>query len=220
MADQEIQYKPPVMTSDGRALWPIDPDTGVPTPKSVVIQSDADGLKNNLDWGNRASEWATRHIAFASNRYTDYVLTSGFSSVCVAKVRSDYKSATENMTDRIAKMRVRAKGAMRYGCGNCNEMSSTSFIWLLDYYLLFNNDPTLAWMEVTNGDHLFVLIGFPKNKSSTTAEWGPRSVVVDPWNNAVYPGLEIRKRRWNSSGEVYTPIVELPVKRHIEPWRR
>jgi hypothetical protein len=84
-----------------------------------------------------------------------------------------------------------------------------------------NKTGTLAWVEVTNGDHLFVVIGFPRGKGSASAEWGPRSVVVDPWNNSVYPAADIRKKRWNSGGEVYTSLVEVaPVKRRIEPWGR
>lgn len=210
----EIQYKPPVITSDGKAEWPIDPNTGVPTPKQVSINSDTDGLKNNLEWSKRAVEWANRYIRYADNRFEDKLMTAGGSYACVSKVRSEFDTLVTTQ-DIVQRVKERARIGMHYGCGNCDEQSAAAFVWLLKYYMVFSNNGSLARIEIANKDHIFLIIGFPAGKANSEKEWGPRSVVVDPWNYKAYPAAEIRTTRFMAGGEVYRPLVELP-----DPGRR
>lgn len=207
----EVQYKPPVIYSTGKTEFPIHPKTDVPTPEEISITSDEVALRNNLTWGLRANEWANRYIRFADNRFEDKFLSFGSNHSCVQQMRAEVDGFSTG-ADYVGRIRERAMIASRYGCGNCDEQSAVAFTWLYDWYWSVNKrrNASLARMEIANGDHVFVIIGFPFGKADTPVQWGPRSVVVDPWNYAVYPAAGIRLKRWMSGGEVYKVQTELP----------
>ncbi|MBX3501485.1 MAG: hypothetical protein KF889_18750 [Alphaproteobacteria bacterium] len=209
MEPYELQFKPPLIDSEGKVEFPLHPKTGVPTPEGIAIRTDGQALGNHLSWGKRAVEWATRHIFFASNRRLDSLMTSGGSYYCVAAVRATWMGTHGEMLER---MRKKARVAMAVGCGNCDEQSTVAFLWLYDWWINKTDTEgtsTLAWMQIANGDHLFVLMGYEPGKAAVDKEWGPRAVVVDPWNEKSYAASSIRNVRWNSSGEVYSPLFQV-----------
>lgn len=81
------------------------------------------------------------------------------------------------------------------GCGNCMEQSAVAFA-----YLLRLGVRPLDWMEVTNGDHAFVVIGRePDSAANDPKSWGKDAAVCDPWDNVAYPASQIARRLGNSA---------------------
>ena len=91
-------------------------------------------------------------------------------------------------------IRAIAIGAETAEAGNCGEQAAVAYL-----YLLNRGVSDLDYMQRTNGDHAFVLVGRSKPSDSTKPEtWGANSIVCDPWYGVVFPGspYEINKRRW------------------------
>jgi hypothetical protein len=198
----EFQPKPPQITSDpGGFTYPTDPRTGVPTMQYTKISSDADALKNHLMWGEAAIAYVRRYMTIgASHKLTNVVGSLGESLICVSKLRSEYAGGAKfaNWHDAVAE---NSRLGRLHGCGNCGEQSAIA------YMFFFNNSmKPIDWITVNRADHQFTLLGCATGAGSYHWKWGPRCVVVDPWNGECYPGSEIAKHRW--SGKTYTSLVQ------------
>jgi hypothetical protein len=198
----EWQPKPPQMsTKPGVYTYPADPRTGVPTMQYTRISSDSDTLKNHLMWGEAALNYVQRYMTIgASNKVLDVVTSLGESRSCVAKLKSDYASGRNFASWHDAVAECARLGRIR-GCGNCGEQSAIAYMFLWD-----NSMVPVDWIKVNDVDHNFTLLGCRPGAGSDKSRWGPRCVVVDPWNRICYPGAEIGRNR--DGGETYTSLVQ------------
>ena len=93
-------------------------------------------------------------------------------------------------------IQLRAKYAIDYECGNCEEFSALTFKYLMDYKV-----KPLDWMKLVGwfgsdiGNHAFVIIG---RKSGTSdkdiSTWNEEVVWCDPYEKVVGGIKEIKER--------------------------
>lgn len=80
------------------------------------------------------------------------------------------------------------------GVGNCGEQSAAAFMFLSSK----RDAWPLEWINCLGRDHQFVLIHRAEaevgGKPLGVETWGPRAVVCDPWDNEVYPAMEMLTR--------------------------
>lgn len=187
----EWQPKPPAIGDNGMPVYPLDPNTGVPTTPYVKILSDADAVKNGLSWGEATNAHVRRYMTIgASNKVSD-LFTSGFQSLrCVSQARAEEDSHAMQVTNPWDYQMKVAEIAMRRGCGNCTEQTAMAMRFLWDHGQL-----PVEGIEWEGGDHRMALLGRRAGDVYDLSTWGPRAVVVDPWNGVTYPATEFRRHR-------------------------
>ncbi|KTD18444.1 hypothetical protein [Legionella jordanis] len=80
-----------------------------------------------------------------------------------------------------------AKNSIKYGIGNCGELSAIAFLLLLECPLKYVKGEYIRVEKINityPGDHCFVIIG--REASSDLRDpstWGPDAVICDPWGN-------------------------------------
>lgn len=85
----------------------------------------------------------------------------------------------------------RAKNAVKFGIGNCDEMAALAFVLLLEYpqYRLPTPDTRLL-LEIVyleEGDHVFLLVNRdPQTQLNDIDSWNMDTIVLDPWMNEVF----------------------------------
>jgi hypothetical protein len=110
---------------------------------------------------------------------------------------------TEEIVDIADKVKAEAQYTEKYGVGNCESQASVAFEYLkrmgikpLDivFYAPFDKFAKMpvkplgkADPEMVRPDHVFVVIGRPKESDVTTyTTWGNDAVVCDPWARRAY----------------------------------
>ena len=72
----------------------------------------------------------------------------------------------------------------KYGCGNCGEQTAYAMVLLYQQGVR-----PLDYMEISGGDHAFLVIGSQdRGPASSFESWGDSAVVCDPWDNKAYVG--------------------------------
>ncbi|UFN50161.1 hypothetical protein LPC08_05930 [Roseomonas sp. OT10] len=190
---EEWQPKPPTIGDNGMPVYPLDPNTGVPTTPYVKILSDVDAVKNGLAWGEATNAYVRRYMTIgASNKVSD-LISSGLQSLrCVSQARAEEDAVASQYGAWDFQMKI-AEIAKRRGCGNCNEQTAIA-LWFLSGY----GQVPLDGIEWEGGDHRMALLGRQAGDVYDLSTWGPRAVVVDPWNGVTYPAAEFRQHRGSS----------------------
>ena len=158
----------------------------------------------NLKYAKAAMQWTVKRVTMSSNQLSDYIVYGSKPGICVTQMRkesqSDIKSWNKVFFDKYKKgtdldqirrvnpkdywmfryneIKVQAQNAIQHGCGNCGELSSTAFMYLLGMSIR-----PIEKMRVDGGDHAFVVIGRVKNsKEDDISTWGKDAAICDPWN--------------------------------------
>jgi hypothetical protein len=67
---------------------------------------------------------------------------------------------------------------MGKGCGNCREMASSAFVFLLDRGV---RPIELMYATPDGADHMFACVGRPRNAPLDVRQWGADCWFIDPW---------------------------------------
>jgi hypothetical protein len=136
----------------------------------------------------------------AANKWSDILESKGGSLLCVlgnrlsrdvAQLVGYRPQATKGKLD----IEIIAYYTEETGCGNCMEQSAVAFT-----YLLRLGVRPLDWMQITNGDHAFVVVGRKSDSVDSDPEsWGVDAAVCDPWYKAAYAASQIHSRLGKSS---------------------
>ena len=81
-----------------------------------------------------------------------------------------------------------AKNAVLFGAGNCGEMTSLAFVFLLEYSLLSYQEIKIFFVALEEpGDHCYIIL---KDNFSNT-------VILDPWIKEIFLLNHLsRKSKW------------------------
>lgn len=168
----------------------IGPNSTAYPNRLIQIMSEEDALKNNLRWAQAAvqeAKLAVRAVG-SSNKAGDLLRTLGGSYMCLMFERDEWKKKVKG--DNLPRIREIAAAARKHGCGNCGELSSIAFIFLLDRRITVSLD----WMYIRGADHQFVLLDRAKDSDpSNPTTWGTRCAIADPWKDVVMPGMNIER---------------------------
>lgn len=93
-----------------------------------------------------------------------------------------------------------ARNSIKYGLGNCEELSSIAFLLLLECPKKYTNGETIRVEKInisSPGDHCFIVIGRDKHSNLRDPNtWGPNAVICDPWGGVNFAVQEqLRKPR-------------------------
>jgi hypothetical protein len=140
----------------------------------------------NLEWAKKANEYVQGKMDIGkSNSIVNDHLKLFAPSLCVRFVRSAVKT-----TDPGKQLTMLGTRAEHMGCGNCGEQSAMAFLFLKDRGIR-----PLDWMEATNFDHAFVVVGRAEGSKDTDIKtWGPAAVVCDPWWGEVFAPYEAPRK--------------------------
>lgn len=121
----------------------------------------------------------------------NYVVGNVPAMWCVWKMReaTDEQILAKHLHDYQVNqiMEVMAEKAKQFGCGNCSEQAAMAFVYLRNRHI----EP-LDWMEFTNRDHSFVLLGRPSRANwADRGLWLDKAVICDPYYNRRGPAVEM-----------------------------
>jgi hypothetical protein len=178
--------------------------------------------QQNLSLAVAAMRFANSRIKLQSNQVSDIVLSFGKAMSCVADMREARSQAEQSwyrsfMTEyrgmhereirkkserdywerRYMIMKYQMLKAIQHGCGNCGELSSTAFFYMLD-----KKTRPIEKMFYKGGDHAFCVVG--RRSDSREADprtWGAAAAICDPWNEVACMASE-HKSKLPSIGEV------------------
>ena len=117
--------------------------------------------------------------------------------ICVYDVvRPKVRKLTGGATD-FKYIKTIADVAQKNGCGNCGEFSAVAFM-----YLYKKGVRPLDWMQLTDADHAFLVIGRASGNENDLDSWGRFAAVCDPWgqgftgkaDQGTYPGTKFKKK--------------------------
>ena len=136
---------------------------------------------------------ASKLLEVCSTRRNLFAAFAARATVKLSEIKeATLGTATDSLgwVERVASLAEHAKQ------GNCGEQSAVAFVWLAK-----SGVRPIEWVSCGSHDHQFVLIGRNIYKSiSNISEWGATSVVCDPWQGLVYPGLYINNlKAYNGS---------------------
>lgn len=133
-------------------------------------------LETNLALAKQAVAYVkTIMTVGAANDPRDYFHSFESTWLCVLA----HRTTTDDYITEKAPVQVRLLAAQgeTTGCGNCGVQSALAFVWLKD-----RGVRPLDWMERSNPQHLFVVIG--RKEGSDPADpttWEETTVICDPW---------------------------------------
>lgn len=143
-----------------------------------------------LRWGRAALDhckWT--FIIGASNKEDDRDRTGGWWTESVRRLRAETKATSYEEA---------AAEAEEARCGNCGEQAAAAYFYLkntfgarpLDLMKLNPARRAIHAGAVSDGDHVFVLIGRTGSDPTARKEWGVESVICDPWAGVVCAAYE------------------------------
>jgi hypothetical protein len=116
--------------------------------------------------------------------------TGEFQTECRRKCEYEYLLFKENKLANSFERRIKkAKCCKRTFVGNCTEISSAAFL-----YLLKKRRPDLKVdiFYMKKGNHAILVIGRDWNSNpDDITTWGPNAIVVDVWARKIYPASQI-----------------------------
>lgn len=105
------------------------------------------------------------------------------------------------------------KVSSKFSLGNCHELS----LQALDYIINNNIDIHAEVFEISNGDHVFLVLNRdPHSDSANPMTWGDNAVICDPWANKHYPAtkylseLESYSREDDKNSALAKELVIIP----------
>ena len=172
----------------------------------------------NLKYAKDALQWTIKRVTMSSNQISDDITFGSKADVCVQKMREEtgsdigawnrtflnhYKKGTtldevkrrspnDYWQYRYNEIKTQMTNAIKHGCGNCGELSSTAFMYLLNTKIR-----PIEKMHVKGGDHHFVVIG--RRNGSTDDDvgtWGKDAAICDPWNEMAIPAADYWTSAW------------------------
>ena len=190
----------------------------------------------NLKFAVLAMKWTNSRIKLQNNQIWDLVVSFGKAHTCVRQMRTDrensqaewnrrfmsqYKEGTtaaevrrRSPKDfwqwRYTMMKYQMEKAIQHGCGNCGELSSTAF-----FYLLKEDVRPIEKMEIAGGDHHFVVIGRKAGSpESDPGKWGKDAAICDPWRETACLASDYKGKLPSLAEVMANP------KQHIASWYR
>lgn len=153
------------------------------------------GYAPNLDFAQQAVSYVQNKMLVGAANRSEVLYSLGLSYICVAAQKSvDFGIAPDPVLPSwIIKAAAKAEAA---GCGNCGEQAAIAMVYL------FNNLKVvpLDYVERTNADHAFVVIGRKANSEiSDYKTWGDSCVVCDPWDYKAFSAIDIPKQAYKGS---------------------
>ena len=126
---------------------------------------------------------AKQAVAYSQTTLTpgNYVLSSAAQANAVARTRARIEAGRYNKErlDRIAEIAANCESTR---AGNCGEFAALCFIWARRRGIY-----PLDYMNLTNGDHAFVVIGRKLDSNDrSVGTWGGDAVICDGWDNNAY----------------------------------
>jgi hypothetical protein len=146
------------------------------------IKNIVGNLSDNLRLATEAvNHTAARLTTGRGNSWEDNLRYTAFgtAALCVIGMR-----VTADDTETITQIAQRAE---RFRCGNCREQAAVAMM-----FLHRRRVRPLDYMNLTNGDHAFVVIDRAVNSDVNDPNtWGETAVVCDAWSKIAYPATQI-----------------------------
>lgn len=150
-------------------------------------------LNQNLRWAWDAVNYTTRQLNIGrGNSVMDNLsympIAAGVPLACVTIMRLVTPDA-----QTVAQIARRAES---FGCGNCGEQAAVAIMYLHRRRII-----PLDYMNLTNGDHAFVVIGrLGSSNVEQVGTWGADAVICDPWSRQAYSAAEYNHNMRSMSG--------------------
>jgi hypothetical protein len=139
-------------------------------------------LSDNLRFATEAvNHTAARLTTGRGNTWEDNlrITQPGTAAICVMTMRMMAPD-----TETISQIAQRAE---RFHCGNCGEQAAVAMM-----FLHRRGVRPLDYMQLTNGDHAFVVIDRAANSDvNDPSTWGATAVICDAWSKIAYPATQI-----------------------------
>lgn len=112
-----------------------------------------------------------------------------------------------------------AKNSVKYGVGNCDELSAIAYLLLLECPKEYTKGQTIRVEKINlkrPGDHCFVIIGRRRNSDLRDPwSWGPDAVICDPWGNVNFSVREQLNKDKSDRIAMFNYITGHLADRHV-----
>jgi len=169
-------------------------------------------LQDSLARARLALSYVRREMTIGASNNFDVVWSAGRSPGCVYgsgtainRTLRNIKASQREYVDRLSLsernlliFQVFAAVGERNGCGNCGIQTALALVYLYN----FHDDIPLDYMQRTDRDHAFVVIGRrlgSNDRDYTTG--GSEAGVCDPWDNSVYAATDISRRAYGGADQ-------------------
>ncbi len=179
------------------------------TQKKIELVEDEITIvrrRRNIHIAGSAVHFARSQLSYgAGNKLEDIWNTFGESNLRTLFGRAgDLFNDEYQFRDTVYKSAV---SAMTVRAGNCYEHAAVALMYLND-----RNFKPIEMMEFKKADHVFVVIGRPKDSDpNDPATWGPTPAICDAWANRYYNVDLFEDQMWRWGGSASGLKVKLRI---------